>query len=309
MGGAMRIIEDWLRWIGTALQTPLLSIGHAELTPGKLLSAVLILLVAFWLARLIERLILGLTHSSHVVLSASGIYALSRILRYTVYVLGALFAVQALGIDITSLALFGGAVGIGIGLGLQNIFSNFVSGIVILLEKTLKVGDFVELQSGVVGRVSEINMRYTRITTNDSVDIVVPNSEFINSKVTNWTLNEPYRRIHVPFGVAYGSNKDKVRAAGLAAADAVSGTITEAGREPEVWLVSFGDSSLNFELVVWVGLDMAISPQRTQALYLWALEDALRERDLEIPFPQRDLHLRSANLDELKAVTGAFKAD
>ncbi|MGH8371612.1 MAG: mechanosensitive ion channel family protein [Gammaproteobacteria bacterium] len=304
----MQMIENWLHWIGSAMQTPLLSIGHTSLTPGKLLSAILVILIALWLGRLIERLIVRLSHSGHAVLSASGIYALSRILRYTVYVVGGVFAIQVLGIDISSLALFGGAVGIGIGLGLQNIFSNFVSGIVILFEKTLKMGDFVELQSGVVGRVSEINMRYTRITTNDSVDIVVPNSEFINGKVTNWTLNEPYRRIHIPFGVAYGSDKDKVREAGLAAAGAVKGTISEAGREAEVWLTGFGDSSLNFELVLWVEQEMAIAPQRTQALYLWALEDALRERDLEIPFPQRDLHLRSADPTVSSAIKDAFKA-
>lgn len=305
----MQMIEDWFRWVSDALQTPLLSIGHVVLTPGKMLFAILVLLGAFWLARLIERLILGLSKSSRVVLSASGIYALSRILRYTVYVLGTVFALQVLGVDITSLALFGGAVGIGIGLGLQNIFSNFVSGIVILLEKTLKVGDFVELQSGVVGRVSEINMRYTRITTNDSVDIVVPNSEFINGKVTNWTLNDLYHRIHIPFGVAYGSDKTKVREAGLAAANAIEDTVQTAERQPEVWLVGFGDSSLNFELVVWVEREMAISPQRTQASYLWALEDALRERGLEIPFPQRDLHLRSADPAVTQAITAAFKAE
>jgi len=296
----MHVFEGWLDWLSVALTTPLLNFGHVSLTAGNLLSAIVVILVVLWLARSIERLIQRLSQTGTTVLSQSGIYALSRILRYTVYALGILFVLQILGIDISSLALFGGAVGIGIGLGLQNIFSNFVSGIVILLEKTLKVGDFVELQSGVVGRVSEINMRYTRITTNDSVDIVVPNSEFINGKVTNWTLNDPYHRIHVPFGVAYGSDKDLVREAGLAAVNAVPATITEAGREPEVWLVGFGDSSLNFELVVWVALKMAVAPQRTQAIYLWALEDALRERGLEIPFPQRDLHIRSGSLSITK---------
>ncbi len=159
----------------------------------------------------------------------------------------------------------------------------------------------MELQSGVTGRVAEINVRYTRITTNDSVDIVVPNSEFINGKLTNWTLKETYRRIHVPFGVAYGSDKNKVREAGLSAARSIQGTITEPGREPEVWLVGFGDSSLNFELVIWVGQEMAISPQRTQAAYLWELETALRELGLEIPFPQRDLHIRSGVLNVQQA--------
>jgi len=302
----MQILEDWLKFIRGILNTPLINFGHVALTPGKLLLAILVLLVAFWVARLIERLIMSISRSGHTTLSPSGTYALSRILRYTVYVLGAVLAVQVLGIDIASLALFGGAIGIGIGLGLQSIFSNFVSGIIILLEKTLKVGDFVELQSGLLGKVTEINVRYTRVTTNDSVDIVVPNSEFINGKVTNWTLKETYRRIHVPFGVAYGSDKDKVREAGLEAAGKVKDTIWEKGREPEVWLVGFGDSSLNFELVVWVGQEMAIAPARTQAIYLWELETALRERGLEIPFPQRDLHIRSGvlNVQQVPAKDG-----
>lgn len=304
----MQMLEDWLKFIRSALETPLINFGHVSLTPAKLLLAILVLLIAFWVARLIERLITGLSRSGHTTLSVSGTYALSRILRYTVYVVGAVLAVQVLGIDMASLALFGGAVGIGIGLGLQSIFSNFVSGIIILLEKTLKVGDFVELQSGVTGRVSEINVRYTRITTNDSVDIVVPNSEFINGKLTNWTLKETYRRIHVPFGVAYGSDKNKVRAASLSAARAVKDTIMEAGREPEVWLVGFGDSSLNFELVVWVGQEMAIAPSRTQAIYLWELETALRESGLEIPFPQRDLHIKSGSLTLAQAPNESAKS-
>jgi small-conductance mechanosensitive channel len=304
----MQMIENWLKFIRSMLETPLINFGHVSLTPAKLLLAILILLIAFWVARLVERLIVGLSRSGRTTLSASGTYALSHILRYAIYVLGAVLAIQMLGIDITSLALFGGAVGIGIGLGLQSIFSNFVSGIIILLEKTLKVGDFVEIQSGVTGRVTEINVRYTRVTTNDSVDIVVPNSEFINGKVTNWTLKETYRRIHVPFGVAYGSDKDRVREAGLQAARAVKDTIMEAGRKPEVWLVGFGDSSLNFELVVWVGQEMAIAPARTQAIYLWELETALRERGLEIPFPQRDLHIRSGVLKVQQAPSADSKS-
>jgi len=167
---------------------------------------------------------------------------------------------------------------------------------VILFERSVKVGDFVDLQSGVMGRVSEISMRYTRITTNDSVDIFVPNSELTSGRVINWSYGHNFRRIHVPFGVAYGSDKQQVREAGQAAAKSVEGTIFGTGRDPEVWLVGFGDSSLDFELVVWVSRSLLVSPSRTQAKYLWALETELAKRGLEIPFPQRDLHLRSGSL-------------
>ncbi len=270
-------------------------IGDTTVTPGRLLGLVVILAASWWLSAVIENTLRRVA-AHRGKLNASAVYTLTRITRYVVWIAGSILGLTYIGFDLASLALVGGALGVGIGFGLQNIFNNFVSGIIILLEKTLKVGDFVDLQSGVVGRVTEISMRYTRVTTNDSVDIIVPNSEFINGRVINWTFGEEFRRIHVPFGVAYGSDKNQVREAGIAAARSVPATIIDERRQPDVWLVSFGDSSLNFELVVWVGLEAVISPGRTNARYLWAIEDELRKRGLEIPFPQRDLHLRSGTL-------------
>ncbi len=171
-----------------------------------------------------------------------------------------------------------------------------MSGIIILLERTLKVGDFVDLQSGVMGRVSEINMRYTRVTTNDAVDIIVPNSEFINGRVVNWTFGEVLRRMHIPFGVAYGTDKERVRDAALAAARQVPYTLENEARKTEVWLINLGESSLDFELVVWIGLEGVRSPSKVHAQYLWAIETELRSAGIEIPFPQRDLYLRSGPL-------------
>ena len=171
---------------------------------------------------------------------------------------------------------------------------NFVSGLIILFEKSLKVGDFVELSSGLAGEVKEINMRGTLITTNDNIDIIVPNSDFVNNQVTNWTLRETYRRIHVPFGVAYGTDKDLVKQAALEAADEVKWTLSDdVNRKPQVWLVQFGDSSLNFELVVWLQAEAVKRPGAVQAAYLWEIDTKLKEHGIEIPFPQRDLHLRS----------------
>ena len=115
------------------------------------------------------------------------------------------------GIDLSSIALVGGAVAFGLGFGLQNVFSNFISGIIILLEGGLRVGDFVDLESGVRGHVREIAMRYTRVTTNDAIDVLVPNSEFINGRVINWTFDATYRRMRIPFGVAYGTPKEQVQ--------------------------------------------------------------------------------------------------
>jgi len=172
--------------------------------------------------------------------------------------------------------------------------NNFVAGLILLFEKSLKVDDFVELASGVVGRVREINFRSTRITTNDNIDILVPNSEFVNGRLTNWTLDEEYRRIHIPFGVAYGSNKDLVCKAGIEAAAAVPHTLTDVPEhEPQVWFVGFGDSSLNFELVVWLTPSAVRRPAAVMADYLWELHSALERHAIEVPFPQRDVHLKS----------------
>jgi len=281
------------------LTDPLITIGQTPVSLARLLALAAIVVLAWvaasWLERGLRRLSDRLADPDEPG-SAAGAYAFSRVARYLVWIFATIVGLTWLGFDLTSLAILGGAIGVGLGIGLQGFFGNLFAGLVILFEKSVKVGDFVDLQSGVMGRVSEISMRYTRITTNDSVDIFVPNSELTGGRVINWSYGHNFRRIHVPFGVAYGSDKDKVREAGVAAAKSVDGTIYGPGRDPEVWLVGFGDSSLDFELVVWVSRSLLVSPSRTQATYLWALETELAKRGLEIPFPQRDLHLRSGTL-------------
>jgi len=137
-------------------------------------------------------------------------------------------------------------------------------------------------------------MRSTLITTNDNIDILVPNSEFVGGRVINWTLREAHRRLRVPFGVAYGTDKELVKKAVLEAAENVPWTLQKIkARQPQVWLVEFGDSSLNFELVVWLTPEAVKRPGAVQAAYLWEIETKLNEHGIEVPFPQRDLHLRS----------------
>ncbi|TCV89056.1 mechanosensitive ion channel family protein [Sulfurirhabdus autotrophica] len=289
----------------------LFTLGTANVTLYRVLGLIFILVFAWWASALVERTIWRVARRGNETrLSDSGVYALSRILRYFLWIVGSIMGLVWLGFDLGSLAIMGGAIGVGIGFGLQNIFSNFISGIIILVEQTLKVGDFVDLQSGIVGTVTEISMRYTRVTTNDSVDIIVPNSEFINGRVTNWTLDEAVRRIHIPFGVAYGTSKELVREAAIAAALTVNGTVNNDRRAPDVWLVKFGDSSLDFELVVWVEKSLMTSPGSTHARFLWAIETELVNRNIEIPFPQRDLHVRSGKLSvHLEGANQQIKSD
>jgi len=282
-------IPEWLL-------TPWFHIGETPIGGGRLAGLLLILVAVWWLAYLLEHGIRRVAMRGGGSKSEASVYAWSRVVRYVVWILGTVVGLSHIGVDLSSIALVGGAVGVGIGFGLQNIFSNFISGVIILLERTLKVGDFVDLQSGVRGHVREIGLRYTRVTTNDAVDVIVPNSEFINGRVTNWTFENRYRRMRIPFGVAYGSDKEKVKAAALRAATKVSTTVEDATRKSDVWLVGFGDSSLDFKLVIWVGPDAIARPSRTEAQYLWAISDELEAAGIEIPFPQRDLHVRSGTL-------------
>lgn len=286
-------MDQLLRW----LNTPLFSVGETEVNFMRIVGLILILVISWWAARMIERAVVRLSSGRKKGMSEPALYALGRIMRYAIWIIGSVIGLSFIGFDLGSLAIMGGALGVGIGFGLQNIFSNLISGIIILLEKTLKVGDFVDLESGVMGRVAEINMRYTRIVTNDAVDVLVPNSEFINGRVVNWTFGDSLRRIRVPFGVAYGTDKETVRKVVLDAAATIEDTVEDAAHKTEVWLVSFGESSLDFELLVWVGESGVRSPMKMIAKYLWAIETALSGAEIEIPFPQRDLHVRSGRLE------------
>jgi potassium efflux system protein len=287
---------NWLKttWNGLTgvLNYPLFEVNESPVTAFGIIWAIVIIFFALWCSKHIRRA-MERYGTSKGGLSKSASYTIQRLIHYVILIIGIMFALSTIGLDLTKVTLFASALGIGLGFGLQNLVSNFVSGLIILFEKTLNVGDFVELQSGVTGEVKEVNMRSTLITTNDNVDILVPNSEFVNGQVTNWTLREAVRRIHVSFGVAYGTEKETVKKAALEAAARVPWTFSGKKREPSVWFVKFGDSSLDFELVVWLTPDAVKRPGAVQSDYLWEIETSLNEHGIEVPFPQRDLHLRS----------------
>jgi len=272
--------------------------GATSITLGGLVLAVVFVVGIWWLASALERTLYRWT-SQRVIepWKQARIHAVGRLIRYIVWLLGTMLGLKYIGIDLTSVALLGSAFAVGLGFGLQNVFSNFVSGLIILLERSLKMGDFVELESGVRGVVTEIAMRYTRITTNDALDVLVPNSEFINGRVVNWTLDDSYRRMHVPFGVSYDTPKELVWEAGLAAVKDFSGVVENEEKKTGVWLIKYGDSSMDYELVVWADRELTTRPDATHARLMWRLDDELRRRNIEIPFPQRDLNIRSGTLD------------
>ncbi|MDA8587168.1 mechanosensitive ion channel [Rhodobacteraceae bacterium] len=272
------------------------NLGESRVSLYMALKGVAMLVILIWTASLVSRFVQ--TRLGRATNMTSSIKTLiGQTVRVVLLFIAIMIAMNAIGIDLTAFAVFSGAIGVGIGFGLQAIFSNLVAGVILLIEETVKVGDFVELESGLTGEVREINIRATLITTNDNVDILVPNSEFINNRVTNLTLREAFTRVRISFGVAYGTDKALVRKAALEAADDVPHMLTgPKARPPQVWLVNFGESSLDFELVVWVKPEAVKRPGAVRADYNWAIETALAKYGIEIPFPQRDLHIRSGSL-------------
>lgn len=275
------------------LQYPLVQISNVTVTLAAILSALLALTVA-WFASVLLRRGIGRYSRRHPHANQASLYTVSRLVHYTLLVIGVLLALEITGIPVGKFAVFAGAIGVGLGFGLQAIFSNFVSGLILLFDRSLKVGDFVELDADLRGTVRAINIRATLITTNDNIDVIVPNAEFVNSRVVNWTHGSEHRRVRVPFGVAYGVDKELVKKAALEAAAKVPFTLTgDDTRAPQVWLVNFGDSSVDFMLAVWLNEAAARRNAAIKAAYLWELDSALKRYNIEIPFPQRDLHVRS----------------
>jgi len=252
---------------------------------------IFLLIAVFWISSRTKRFLFNR------LLAQSGLdralqYAIAQIISNVVLVVGVLIVLENTGIHLGALAVFAGAVGVGVGFGLQNIASNFISGLVILAERPITIGDRVEV-AGITGQVQQIRARSTVIRTNDNIMMIVPNTKFIDSPVTNWTYGDPRVRFRVPVGVAYGSDVAKVREALLAAGRENPNTLKEPA--PSVFLEKFGESSIDFQLVVWSS-EMGARPSRYRSDLNFAIEQKFREAGIELPFPQRDLHIRSGVL-------------
>ena len=247
-----------------------------------------LLILVFWLAARTKRLLFE-RFLKDTGLNRSLQYAIAQIVSNAVLIVGVIVVLENTGIHLAALTVFAGAAGVGVGFGLQNIASNFISGLVILAERPITIGDRVEV-AGIAGQVREIRARSTVILTNDNIAMIVPNSKFIDSPVTNWTYGDPTVRFRIPVGVAYGSDPEKVREALLAAARENNDTLEIPA--PSVFLDKFGESSIHFELVVW-SHEMSSRPRRYRSDLNFAIEKHLRASGIEIPNPQRDLHFRS----------------
>lgn len=277
---------------------PYLTVGTFELSLRSL-ATVALCLALLWLGTRIATRVFRMQVLDKTSLAEGHKFALQRFAAYFIFGLGCLTAIHALGIDVSSVAVFGGALGIGLGLGFQTIVKNFASGLILLIERPVKVGDRVQVDD-LLGDITHIGSRATWIRTNENVVMIIPNSEFIEGRVTNWTANDRNVRISVPLGVSYGSDPEQVRSVLLRVALEHVDVLNEP--PSDVIFGGFGDSSLDFELRVWTTRQVTTPKIIASDLY-FRIFAAFKDEGIEIPFPQRDLHLRSvsASLPQLGA--------
>jgi small-conductance mechanosensitive channel len=283
--------ESFLTLAYRVLNYPLLTLGKGELTLGVIIKLVALCALVVIGERLLRHKF-TMKVLKRTAFDAALQYAIARISGYVILLVGFYVALTAVGLNLSSLAVVAGAIGIGIGFGLQNIIQNFIAGIIILAERPIALGDRVEV-GGIAGMVAKIDLRSTKIVTSDNISIIVPNSNFITSPVTNWSHGDPRVQMRIPIGVAYGTDIEKLKRV----LTEVAVESPNALQDPActVYFVAFGDSSLNFELGVWTKT-MTHNPQRFRSELNYAIERKLRENKIEIPFPQRDLHIRSGSL-------------
>jgi small-conductance mechanosensitive channel len=275
--------------LGRALGIRVGTLGSQPLTPLILIEAGAIVTGFVFAAQLLRDYLEYQVYPA-LNLDPGVAHAIDTFIIYTLGAVGGLAALEAVGLGVGTITLFAGAFGIGLGFGLQSLANNLASGMTIIFSRALRRGDVVTV-GDTIGVVQEVGIRATRMRTRDDVDYLIPNAEFITGKIINWTRSNPHARLHVPLGVSYGADPMHVRQI-LEQVASRTATVEESPA-PEVWFVGFGDSSLNFELLVWMNIRMYSHSKVASDLY-FAIFEAFREAGIEIPFPQRDLHIRSA---------------
>lgn len=263
-------------------------LGQYTFSMLNVVNFVLAIFILIWIAGAVIRVFDDVIHKT--AMNTSTATLLSTITKVGIYTVTVFIGLNILGIDLTGLAVLGGALGVGIGFGLQKIASNFISGIILLLEKSLRIGDLVELGVDERGFVRKIGARYSLIETLDNREVMVPNEEFISQRVTNLTYSNSRGRLQIDIGVAYKSDLDLVYKLLLEAANEHPKISAE--KKPVCFLRAFGDSSVNFVLFVWV--DNIVEGRWTvQSDILFTIWNKFKEHNIEIPFPQRDVTVKN----------------
>lgn len=263
------------------------NIGTFTIVPSKIILAVVMFTILILLTRIMRGYFLRHTK---IVRDTSSRFALSTILGYIGVVASVVISLLVAGVDFTGIAIIAGALSVGIGFGLQNIVNNFLSGLILLVERPIKIGDRIVV-GNTEGYVRQISIRSTRIRTQDRTDVIVPNSELIASQVTNLMFHDKFLRVIVPVGVAYGSDTELVRKVLLEVAEKNENVLQIEGHKAKVLFRSFGDSSLLFEL--WCVISDANRINDVPSELHFAIDDAFRAHNIEIAFPQQDIYIKS----------------
>jgi small-conductance mechanosensitive channel len=285
-------LEDLWSALTRFLRHELMHVGAFKLTLGGLLGASAVLVLVVWGSRLLSEVLSKILKARGT--DAGVAYAIGRITRYALLAVGLVTTLQIAGLDLSALLLVGSALGIGVGLGLQSVTTNFVGGLLLLFERPIKVGDRIEV-GGLEGNVVDISPRATTVLTNDNVAVIVPNSELVSKQVVNWSSPTRDVRFRVQVGVSYSANEDEVRDVLVQVGKSQPGVLEQPA--PSVLLREFADSAMVFELRVWTR-EYTDRPGALKSELLFKIRKAFRERNIEIPFPQRDVHLKRASRHE-----------
>jgi small-conductance mechanosensitive channel len=288
------ILQAWRMYEGTseALQGLLslgITVGGRHITAGLVLTAVAVLYGAFLSSWAIQDMLMNEVYPRRRV--DWGVrYSMNRLAHYAIVLVGFLIALGLIGVELQNITILAGAFGIGIGFGLQDIVHNFVSGLILLFERPVKVGDMIQI-GGEWGHIRKVGLRATVVQTLDKSEVIVPNSDLISNPVTNWTFSDRYARLILPVGVAYGS--DVALTMKILQEIAEDNSTVLSDPEPQVFFIEFGDSSLNFELRAWIP-DIETRFTVRSELHQ-EVDRRFRKANVEIAFPQRDLHLRTVD--------------
>lgn len=284
----MQTLNTIVSKLTEVLNFELFKLGHTQFSLKTILFIIFSLTVLSFAAGKIKKIIGKKVLVKYGIEPGTSI-SIASMIQYLVLILGTMVILQSAGVDLSTLGFLVGALGIGIGFGLQNITSNFISGIIILLERPIKVGDRIDL-GNLAGNVVKISTRATTVVTNDNINVIVPNSEFINNKVINWSLTDRKVRLNIPIGVSYNEDPEQIRKILLEVAYENESILKDP--KPDVLFEDYGDSSLNFNLRVWTE-DYIDKPIVLKSQVNYAIFKKFKEHQIEIPFPQRDIHIRS----------------
>lgn len=290
----------WLTWIYAALvilgidddtaaflDSLAIPLGAVRLSALMVLKAALLLIATVWLSVVVGKYIDERVRISEE-LTPSIRVLVGKVAKVGLVLVAGAIALSSVGLDLTALTIFSGAVGVGLAFGLQKVVSNFVSGMIILLDKSIKPGDTISLE-GTFGWVRELRARFVSVVTRDGREYLIPNEDFITQRVINWSFSDNLVRLDVNFGVSYDADPHKVSELAIAAATSVGRV--EAGRRPVCWLTDFGDSSLNFVLRFWIH-DPQQGLTNVRGRVLLALWDTFRENGIDIPYPHREIIMK-----------------